>query len=71
MFDADQAAQTANTILLTFGAVGVGLLVFAGWMGLRYFFGWGYADNYHSPAVRPNRRLTGAELLGHHLRKAL
>ena len=64
-------ADQANTILATFTALGIGLLVFAAWMGLRYFFGWGYADNYHSPAVRPNRRLTGAELLGHHLRKAL
>jgi hypothetical protein len=65
-----QHADHANVILLTFGAIGIGLLVFLVWMGLRYFFGWGYADNYQSPQVRPNRRLTGTELLGHILRKA-
>lgn len=70
MFDPDQAAETANITLLTFGALGVGLMVFLLWMGLRYFFGWGYADNYQSDQVRPNRRLTGCERLGHLLRKA-
>ncbi|OGT55078.1 MAG: hypothetical protein A3E01_10130 [Gammaproteobacteria bacterium RIFCSPHIGHO2_12_FULL_63_22] len=64
-------ADQANAILITFGAIGIGLLVFAAWMGLRYFFGWGHADNYQSPQVRPNRRLTFPELLWHHLRKAL
>lgn len=70
MFDAMAASETANVILMTFIAVGIGLIVFVGWMGLRYFFGCGYSDNYQSPQVRPNKRLHEPERLGHLLRKA-
>ena len=70
MFDPYQASETANVILLTFGVVGVGLLVFLIWMGLRYFFGLGYADNYQSDRVRPNVRLRDPARIAPLLRKA-
>ena len=71
MFDPYQAAETANVILLTFGAVCIGLLVFTAWMGARYFFGFGYdEENYQSDQVRPNVRLRDPARLAPLLRKA-
>lgn len=45
-------ADIANTVLLTFSGIGIGLAVLLIWNGLRYFFL--PPDNYRSPTIRDN-----------------